>query len=68
MPKTKSYIQDLAERVALTFAEAFLAVFAVTDLSTVESAATAGAAAVLSLLKGVVAKTIGDRKSASLVK
>lgn len=63
---TTKYLVDLAERVALTFAEAFLAVFTLTDVSTLKSAAVAGGAAVLSLLKGVVAKLKGDKESASL--
>lgn len=62
-----SYVKDLAERVALTFAEAFLGVFVVTDLSTAENAAVAGAAAVVAVVKGLVAQAVGKYRSASLV-
>jgi hypothetical protein len=54
------YLKDLGERVATTFAFAFLSVFSVSDLSTFKSAAIAGAAAVLSLVKGLVATKVGD--------
>ena len=45
---------DTVERAAYTAVEAFLAVFVVTDLSTVEAATTAAAAAFLSAVKTVV--------------
>ena len=64
--KTKQYIKDLAERVIVTFLGAFLAVFSVTDLSSTKAAAVAGAAAVVSLLKGVVANWVGTEGTASL--
>ena len=60
------YLKDLAERVIVTFLGAFLAVFSVTDLSSAKAAGIAGAAAVLSLIKGLVAKKVGDTASASL--
>lgn len=60
------YLLDLTERVALTFAFAFLSVFTVGDLSTAKSALVAGAAAALSLIKGVVAAHVGNPESASL--
>lgn len=63
---TKQYALDLAERAAMTFLQAFLAVFAVTDLSTARGAALAGVAAVLALVKGLVASQIGDRTAALL--
>ena len=43
--------RDKLERAVATFCEAFLAVFCVTDVSSVEAATAAGAAAVLALLK-----------------
>jgi hypothetical protein len=61
------YVKDLVERVIVTFAEAFLAVFVVTDVSSAKAAAVAGAAAVLSLVKGIVAKKAADQNTASLV-
>lgn len=62
-----SYVKDLAERVWWTFAQAGLATVPLTvvgaDWSTVKavgvSASVAGGAAVLSLLKGLVAKRFG---------
>jgi hypothetical protein len=61
------YIKDLLERVVVTFVEAFLAVFVVTDVNSAKAAAVAGAAAVLSLIKGLVAKKAADQNTASLV-
>ena len=45
---------NVVERALATAAEGFLAVWVMTDLSTLESAATAGAAAALSVLKTAV--------------
>jgi hypothetical protein len=44
-------LRDKIERAAATFAQAFLGVFCVTNVSSVEAATAAGAAAVLALLK-----------------
>lgn len=73
------FARDLTERVAATFVGAFLALYLpyiLTDGSTVENladmsvlskAAVAGVAAVLSLVKGLVAKRLaGSPDSASL--
>jgi hypothetical protein len=69
------YIKDLAERVFFTFAQAFGAtlvaggwfeVDAITDLSIVQKAGVAGIAAVLAVIKGVIAKAVSNRESASL--
>jgi hypothetical protein len=57
------YFKDLSERVLTTAAFAFLSVFSVSDLSTLKSAAIAGAAAALSLVKGVLAKSVGDESA-----
>lgn len=68
------YAKDLTERVVWTFLQAFGAVLVasgwfsvdgVTDLSIVQKAGVGGAAAVLALLKGVLAKRVGDPNSAS---
>jgi hypothetical protein len=47
-------IRDLASRASWTAAQAFLAVFLVTDVSTVKSAAVAAAGAGLSVVKTYV--------------
>lgn len=69
------YVRDLAERVASTFVQAFLAALAagnwfdvahIRDLSIVQTAGVAGIAAVLSLVKGLVAKKINRPDSASV--
>ena len=57
-------IRDIAERAAWTFLQAFLGVFVVTDLSSAEGAALAGVAAVVSLIKGIVATHVGERNAA----
>jgi len=62
-----TYAKDLAERVAVTFVQAFLAVFVVTDVSSAKTAAVAGAAAVLALIKGLAAKKAASGDTASLV-
>lgn len=68
------YLIDLAERVGWTAVQTFLAVLVasgwfsvdgVVDTSILQRAGIAAIAAVLALLKGVVAKLIGDRNSAS---
>lgn len=69
---TRRLVLDIAERAALTFVEAFLAVWVVgawTDLTSVglaQQAAVAGLAAAMSVVKGAVASRLGDR-TASLV-
>lgn len=68
-----SYVKDLAERAGWTFTQAALAVVPISvvgaDWSTVKTvgvaAAVAGGAAVLSLVKGLVAKHVGDKPTAS---
>ncbi len=65
------YARDLAERVVATFVQAFIAALSLQavlgDVDALRSAGIAGVAAVLSLLKGLVAKGVGDSDSASLV-
>ncbi len=58
-----TYFKDLSERVLTTAAFAFLSVFSVSDLSTLKSAGIAAAAAALSLVKGVLAKSVGDESA-----
>lgn len=62
------YLKDLAERVAATYAFAFLSVFSFTDLSTGKNAAIAGAAAAASLVKGWLGKYLGSEDHAGLSK
>lgn len=67
------YAVDLAERVVVTFLGAFVAALVAAgpmdlgNLSVWQSAALAGVASVVSLLKGIAARFVGDR-SASLAK
>lgn len=59
--------KDIAERALWTFAQAFAAaLFArgTLDIDTIQAAALAGAAAVLSLVKGLVASRIGSPDAA----
>jgi r1t holin len=71
---SKGYLKDLAERVIVTFVGAFLGAVTVTNvadwgnLSMWQSAAAAGGAAVVSLLKGLFASQVGTKGTASLVK
>ena len=59
--------RDIFERAVATFVQAFLGIFVVGgDISNAKAAALAGATAVLSLVKGIVASNFGD-KSASAV-
>jgi hypothetical protein len=73
---TKRYIRDLVERVGSTYAQAFLGLLlasgvgvdGVLDLSTIKKAAIAAIPAALSLVKGLLARGVGDKESASLAK
>lgn len=69
------YVKDLAERVGFTFLQAFGAALVagdwfnvahLRDLSIVQTAALAGIAAVLAVFKGLIAKAVSNRNSASL--
>jgi hypothetical protein len=71
-----SFSTDLAERVAWTFLQAFgatlvasggLDMTGVTDMSIWQKAMLAGVAGVLALVKGLVAKQVGDKTSAALL-
>lgn len=72
---SKAFVVDLAERIASTFLVTFLGLLVssdwfdlahITQVSIVEKAALAGVAAVLSLIKGLVAGAISLPTSASL--
>jgi len=65
-----SFVRDLAERVVWTFVQAFLGTLSAAplvglDVSMLKVAALAGAAAVLSFLKGVAASRLGTPGTAS---
>lgn len=66
-----TYLRDLAERVGWTFVEGFVGGLVLTQLSDVNmwyAAVSGGLAAVVSLVKGVVAKGVGNTESASLTR
>lgn len=57
--------KDIIERVFWTAVQAFLAVFIVSDVSSLKAAGVAAAAAVLSAIKGIAASKVGNPESAS---
>lgn len=70
-----TYVKDLTERIAATFVEAFLGTLVaggwfqidqITNLSIPRKAAVAGIVAVLAVIKGLVAKAVSRKDSASL--
>lgn len=72
---TSRYALDLAERIGSTFAVAFLGTLVtggwfdvahIRDVSALQAAGLAGIASVLSLVKGVAARWVSNRDSASL--
>ena len=55
------FTKDVLERVTATFIQAFLGIFVVGgDIGNAKAAGLAGATAVLSLVKGIVASRFGD--------
>lgn len=70
----KTYARDLAERVVWTFLAAVAAVALASGPADMlhasfwQAAATAGVAAVVTLVKGLAARFVGNRNSASTVK
>lgn len=63
------FLKDLRERVIMTFVQGVLGSLVVTELADKGmwlAAVGGGVAAVAALLKGLVAKTVGNRDSASL--
>jgi len=70
---TKEFAFDLLERVVATFVGAAVTVLAangtdITELSVWESAAITGGAAVIALVKGLLARYVGAPDSAALRK
>lgn len=59
-------IRDIVERVIATFVMAFIGGLLTLDIAGLKLAGLAGVAAVLSLLKGLVATRVGKITSASL--
>ena len=68
------YWKDLAERVLMTAVQAFVGAIVITDVADLTdqtmwtSAAMAGVAAAVSLVKGLLAKGVGLPASASFMK
>ena len=60
-----TFTRDMIERLLATALESFLAVFVLTDLSSARSGLIAAGAAVLSAVKAMLAKRMGDKSSAS---
>lgn len=74
--KQERYIVDLAERIGFTFLQAFgallvvsgfFSVDGVTDVSIIQKAAIGAVAAVLALIKGIVAKAVGSPNTAAIL-
>lgn len=64
-----TYVRDLVERVAMSFIEGFLGAVVVTEMTNQTmwyAAAAAGVASAAALLKGLVARGVGNKGSASL--
>lgn len=66
-----AYVRDLLERVVATFVVGALSVLGsnaldLTNVSTLKSAAIGGGAAVLTLVKGLLAKRVGSPDTAGL--
>jgi hypothetical protein len=59
---------DMAERALWTAVQAFIAVWIIGDPSSAKSAAIAGVAAALSVVKGFAASRIGDKESAATLR
>lgn len=58
------YFRDLSQRVVGVFLFAFLSVFTLSDISSAQTAAIAGGTAALALVKGWLAKYVGDPNTA----
>lgn len=63
----KAWAADTIERLIWTFLQAFLATITLSDMSTLRTAAIAGAAAALSALKSAVAARFPDTLSPASV-
>lgn len=69
---TKKYVLDLVERMAFTWVAAFVATLVAPEVmtlnvDTLQAAALAGVAAVVTLVKGLLAKSVGSKDSAGIV-
>lgn len=67
-----SYLRDLAERTLATYVQAFVGLLVAgwsgaLDLGTLRAAAVAAIPAALAVVKGGLARLVGDPQSASLV-
>jgi len=60
--------KDIVERAFWTAVQTFIAIYTIGGVDELKSAATAAAAAGLSVLKGFVATKIGDPNSAATLK
>lgn len=60
--------KDVIERAAWTAAQAFLAIYTVGGVDELKSAATAGIAAAISVVKGFAATKVGDSGTAATLK
>lgn len=68
---SKKYLVDLAERVGATYAETFIGLLLLAHtlgLDALKTAAVAAVPAALAVLKGALAKFLGDKNSAGLTK
>lgn len=69
--RTSKFWKDAFERAVKTFAQAAVAILALStgliDVSWIEAASTAGLAALVSLLTSIGSAGVGDKESASLV-
>ena len=63
-----NFLKDLLERAIWTGAQAFLAVFTIGDMASAKAAGVAAAGAGISVLKSIVATSIGDSSSAATLK
>ena len=60
-----NFLKDLLERAIWTGAQAFLAVFTVGDMASAKAAGVAAVGAGISVLKSIVATSVGDSGSAA---
>ena len=58
--------RDVLERAAATFVQAFLAVYVVGSTDSIKAASVAGASALLSFVKSVVATRFGDGSASAV--
>jgi len=63
---TMTFTRDMIERLIATALQAGLSVFVLTDLSSAKSAIIAAGAALLSGVKAILAKQVGNKGNASL--